>query len=103
MSTLTPDAAFGPKEIVVLKGFLRNYYSGSGKCCCCNEGHGHASYRGVLHDLKTDDALAESEAMNDCLRGLPEGTVVEVLVRCVGRVQRKPFVLLRSHEYGVRR
>ena len=101
MSALTPDAAAGPREIMVLKGFLRNYYAGSGKCCCCDEAHGHASYRGVLHDLKTDEAVSEQDALNDCLRGLPEGTIVEVVVRCVGRAQRKPFVLLRPHEYGV--
>jgi hypothetical protein len=92
------------KPAVVVRGFLRNYYSpraSDDQCVCCQSPHGHASYSGCVHDETTDIMVDVGRAIHTQLRSLPEGTIVEIVVRCVGHTERAPFVLLKPHIYGI--
>ena len=79
------------EEVCVAKGFKRDWWSGS------------VTYSGVLHDEKTDNKIDFKDAVWRHLRTLPDGDVVEIIVRRTG--ERCPlgddkWVLLRPHKYG---
>ena len=79
------------EEVCVAKGFKRDWWAGS------------VAYSGVLHDEKTDNKIDFKDAVWRHLRTLPDGDVVEIIVRRTG--ERCPlgddkWVLLRPHKYG---
>ena len=76
----------------VNRGFKRDYW-----------GDGHKSYSGILHDEEKDQPIGWRDAVQNYLRKLPDGAVVEVIVRVTG--EHSPlgdtrWVLLEPHRYG---
>lgn len=89
-----------PDEVVVARGFKRNWRSEPVKD---RHEQVHSPYQGLLHEEGTDKEVAYTNALRNALSCIPEGEVVEVVIRRT-RIQDPladdPWVLQRPHKYG---
>ena len=76
----------------VIRGFKRDYWN-----------YECRSYTGILHDEEKDQPIGWRDAIQNYLRKLPDGAVVEIIVHVTG--EHSPFgdtrwVLLEPNCYG---
>lgn len=89
-----------PGEIVAARGFKRDYRS---RPVADRHERVHCPYVNNLHDEVSDEDVAWRERLYHALSLVPEGEVVEIVIRRTGKVCAKaddPWVLQQAHTYG---
>ena len=87
-------------EEIVVRGFVRSYRT---RPVLDRYEQVHYPYEGRLHDPETDVVLGSGDLLWRALRRVPEGEIVEVLLRRTGEqspLADDPWVLQKSHVYG---
>ena len=87
---------------IVVRGFIRNYRRQPVK-----DRHDESvssSYCGVIHDTDSDELIDRDEALRLALYQIPEGEIVEIILRRTGEQSPfadDPWVLQKAHTYGL--
>ena len=87
-------------EVLKMEGFIRYHYDyfSRGKYVP------HTPYRGDLHSLYEDKRIPYRDNLYQMLSSLPEGVVVEIIVKIKGhddRPVKDPIVWYASHKYEI--